>query len=230
MLIHMAPLRQRPVQMGFSMIEVLVTIVIIAVGLLGLSGLQAKVSIMEMESYQRAQALTLLQDMEDRIRATRLPLCLPSDICPPTVPTCPTGATCLTGPLAPVASGSATTTVGPNGTTGYNPSNSADCSALTTGAQRQVCQWALAVNGAAETVAGSKVGAMLGARGCIISVPPLQPNAQAEFYLVVVWQGFVASADPDAGSHAANCASSVEFGTGLRRAAVTRVLIPKLDS
>lgn len=207
MLIWMMPFPQRSIQTGFSMIEVLVTIVIIAVGLLGLSGLQAKISIMEMESYQRAQALTLLQDMEDRVRASR---------------------STLSGPLAPVTSGSATTVVGPGGTSGYNPSTAADCSG--TGAQLQACQWALAVTGASETVAGSKVGAMLGARGCIISVAPSQLNALAEFYLVVVWQGLVATADPDVGSHAANCASTVAFGTGLRRAAVTRVLIPKLDA
>lgn len=208
MLMQWVPSRQLPVQAGFSMIEVLVTIVIIAVGLLGLSGLQAKVSIMEMESYQRAQAMTLLQDMEDRVRASR---------------------NILSGPLAPVASGGSavTTVVGPDGTAGYNPSVPADCTG--TGAQLQACQWALAVTGAAETVAGSKAGAMLGARGCIISVAPSQLNALAEFYLVVVWQGLVATADPDAGSHAANCASSIAFGSGLRRATVTRVLIPKLD-
>lgn len=207
MLMSNVPLRQQPLQAGFSMIEVLVTIVIIAVGLLGLSGLQAKVGIMEMESYQRAQALTLLQDMEDRVRSSR---------------------NTLTGPLAPVTSSSATTVVGPGGTSGYNPSTAADCTG--TGAQLQACHWALAVTGASETVAGSKVGAMLGARGCIISVAPSQLNALAEFYLVVVWQGLVATEDPDEGSHAANCASTVAFGSGLRRAAVTRVLIPKLDT
>lgn len=208
MLIRM-PHSCRPLgEAGFSMIEVLVTIVIIAVGLLGLSGLQAKVSIMEMESYQRAQALTLLQDMEDRVRAAR--------------------AT-LTGPLAPVASGgnATVTVVGPNGTTGYNPTAPTDCTG--TGAPLQACQWALAITGAAENVAGSKVGAMQGARGCIFSVAPSQVNALAEFYLVVVWQGLVSTSDPDAGSYAANCASSINYGSGLRRAAVTRVLIPKLD-
>lgn len=204
-----APTRQpSPIQAGFSMIEVLVTIVIIAVGLLGLSGLQSKVSIMEMESYQRAQALTLLQDMEDRVRASR------ND---------------LTGPLTPSTGSALTTVVGPDGTSGYNPSSVANCASYS-GAQLQACQWALALTGAAEKIAGSKVGAMLGARGCIISVAPSQLNALAEFYLVVVWQGLVATADPDTGSHAANCASSVNFGTGLRRAAVTRVLIPKLDA
>ncbi|MDP3033170.1 MAG: type IV pilus modification protein PilV, partial [Rhodocyclaceae bacterium] len=57
-------------QRGFSMIEVLVTIVILAFGLLGLAGLQARSMTMEMESYQRAQALVLLNDMVARLEAS----------------------------------------------------------------------------------------------------------------------------------------------------------------
>lgn len=53
---------------GTTMLEVLVTIVILAFGLLGLAGLQSKVEIADLESYQRAQALVLLSDMTERIR------------------------------------------------------------------------------------------------------------------------------------------------------------------
>lgn len=56
---------------GFSMIEVLVTIVILMIGLLGLAGLQARALTSQMESYQRAQALILLKDIADRINANR---------------------------------------------------------------------------------------------------------------------------------------------------------------
>lgn len=56
---------------GASMIEVLVTLVIIAFGLLGLAGLQARLQTSEMESYQRSQALLLLNDMANRIAANR---------------------------------------------------------------------------------------------------------------------------------------------------------------
>lgn len=52
---------------GITMIEVLVTIIIITFGLLGLAALQGKAHVMEMESYQRGQALILLQDMVSRI-------------------------------------------------------------------------------------------------------------------------------------------------------------------
>lgn len=56
---------------GFSMIEVLVTIVIIAFGLLGIAGLQVRLQMSEMESYQRSQALLLLNDMANRIATNR---------------------------------------------------------------------------------------------------------------------------------------------------------------
>lgn len=54
---------------GFSLVEVLVTIVILMVGLLGLAGLQGFALTSQLESYQRSQALILLKDMEGRINA-----------------------------------------------------------------------------------------------------------------------------------------------------------------
>lgn len=56
---------------GFAMTEVLVTMVLLVVGMLGMAGLQSKTSAMQMEAYQRAQALALAQDMADRIAARK---------------------------------------------------------------------------------------------------------------------------------------------------------------
>lgn len=56
---------------GVSLIEVLVTTVILAVGLLGLAGLQVRLQSAELESYQRAQAIILLDSMSDRLSANR---------------------------------------------------------------------------------------------------------------------------------------------------------------
>ncbi len=58
-------------QRGTSMVEVLVTVVILAIGLLGLAGLQSRLGVSQVESYQRAQALILLQDMSNRIATNR---------------------------------------------------------------------------------------------------------------------------------------------------------------
>ena len=48
---------------GSSLVEIMVTLVILAFGLLGVAGLQTKVGVAEMESYQRAQALLALSQM-----------------------------------------------------------------------------------------------------------------------------------------------------------------------
>lgn len=56
---------------GFSLVEVMITIVILLTGLLGLAGLQGRALTAQMESYQRSQALILLKDMADRINANR---------------------------------------------------------------------------------------------------------------------------------------------------------------
>ena len=54
---------------GTSLVEVLVTLMILAFGLLGVAGMQAKVGVAEMESYQRAQALLALSQMTERLTA-----------------------------------------------------------------------------------------------------------------------------------------------------------------
>lgn len=53
------------------MIEVLVTLIIVAFGLLGLGGLQMRLQLSDMESYQRAQALVMLDDIASRMAANR---------------------------------------------------------------------------------------------------------------------------------------------------------------
>lgn len=58
-------------QAGVSLVEVLVTIVIVAVGLLGLVGLQTRLQVAQVEAYQRAQAILLVNDMSSRISINR---------------------------------------------------------------------------------------------------------------------------------------------------------------
>ncbi|MFL6674800.1 MAG: type IV pilus modification protein PilV [Massilia sp.] len=56
-------------QRGLSLVEVLITMVVLAFGLLGLAAFQAKAQVGSVESYQRAQASVLLQDMQARLAA-----------------------------------------------------------------------------------------------------------------------------------------------------------------
>jgi type IV pilus assembly protein PilV len=52
---------------GVSLVEVLVTVVILAFGLLGIAAFQAKAQVGSIEAYQRAQAIVLMQDMRARL-------------------------------------------------------------------------------------------------------------------------------------------------------------------
>lgn len=56
---------------GVTMIEVLVTIVILTFGLLGVVALQARMQVAQSESYHRSQAILLMQDIVDRVNANR---------------------------------------------------------------------------------------------------------------------------------------------------------------
>jgi type IV pilus assembly protein PilV len=60
----------RPIA-GFAMVEVMVTVVIVAFGLLGIAGLVSRSFVTEVEGTQRTQAMLLLQDMASRIEANR---------------------------------------------------------------------------------------------------------------------------------------------------------------
>jgi type IV pilus assembly protein PilV len=56
---------------GSILIEVLVSILICAFGLLGFVALQARATTSEFEAYQRSQALVLLEDITNRLNTNR---------------------------------------------------------------------------------------------------------------------------------------------------------------
>ncbi|HEU4621915.1 MAG TPA: type IV pilus modification protein PilV [Burkholderiaceae bacterium] len=56
---------------GFALIEVLVTLLIVAFALVGLAGLVGRSFATEADATQRTQALLLVQDMVDRLNANR---------------------------------------------------------------------------------------------------------------------------------------------------------------
>lgn len=62
-----APARQR----GALLLEALIAILICAFGLLGFAGMQARATSAEFESYQRSQALVLIEDITSRMNANR---------------------------------------------------------------------------------------------------------------------------------------------------------------
>lgn len=66
--------RPRPVPAalnGFTLIEVLITLLVIAVGVLGLAALQGRSHLAAVESAQRTQAISVSNDMASRINLNR---------------------------------------------------------------------------------------------------------------------------------------------------------------
>lgn len=200
-------------QAGFSLIEILVAIVILSIGLLGVLGMQTRAAAVEFESYQRGQALSIARDMQARLLSARGLVNGFRD-----------GRLSSTDGSVYVGEGSGAVAL---------LDGDGNCPAAAPGdvlseAQRQLCEWALALQGAAQREGASSVGAMLGARGCVMRVEPPQLNALADFYVVVVWEGNLPRTEPPADSPAARCAGDVDFGAGLRRGLSVRVLVPDL--
>ncbi|MDT3678180.1 MAG: type IV pilus modification protein PilV [Burkholderiaceae bacterium] len=188
---------------GFTLLEVLVTIVVLTIGLLGVAGMQTRAASVEFESYQRGQALSLLRDMEARLAASR-------------------------GILDQYLDASLSSTDG--SVYAGSGAGAIDCAAAGSGAHAQVCEWSALLQGAAAREGATNVGAMIGARGCLMRVEPPQGNALADFFLVIVWQGLTPGVEPPDAAPAGRtgCASAVDFGAGLRRGVALRVLVPNL--
>lgn len=130
-------------QRGATLIEVLVSMVILLVALLGTAGLVARSGQSEMESYQRAQALTLLQDMVARLNANRQ------------------AAACYAGAGTMTVAGS---------TTAAPPVCTAGTDAQRALATADLAAWGDALLGSTEKDGTKSVGAMIGALGCIEAV------------------------------------------------------------
>jgi type IV pilus assembly protein PilV len=157
----MSVTRGYPPVRGFAMIEVLVTLVIVLVGLLGAAGVLIVGHQSSVEAYQRTQALILLEDMLDRLSANRQV------------------ADCYA--VSDPATGSPQLGTGYSGT----PSCGSGTPEQQATAITDLQEWSDQLAGAAETDArGASVGAMIGARGCISF------NAATKAYVVTVaWQG-----------------------------------------
>ena len=133
---------------GVTMMEVLVTLLIVTLGLLGAAGMQSRMQVAQVESYQRAQAIVLLQDMTDRIAANH-------------------------------KNAASYVTAAPLGT-----ASTLNCSAPATQAAKDLCAWNDSLLGASETTGGNKIGAMIGARGCVELTAAAMPR---EALISIVW-------------------------------------------
>lgn len=130
------------------MVEVLVALVILLIGLLGLAGLMVQSQRSELESYQRVQALILLQDMYGRINTNR------------------NVASCYAF-TANTTNGTPYTGTTGGGVLPLPPACAIGTATQQTQFQNDMRDWNQLLLGAAETMGGSNTGAMVGARGCV---------------------------------------------------------------
>jgi type IV pilus assembly protein PilV len=173
-------------QAGVSLVEVLVTMVIVAIGLLGLAGMQSRLQASDMESYQRAQALLLLDDMAARITGNRA-----------------AAADYVTGSSAALGVGMTCPT-----TTSTSSRAAVDAAG-----------WCHALQGAAELAGDNRVGAMIGARGCVEQLP------NNDYLVTVAWQGLLPlTSPPDSVACAAGSYDSGVCTTDRCRRTVTMVV------
>ncbi len=124
---------------GTSMLEILITILILTVGMLGLAALQGKAFTSELESYQRGQALILLQDIYSSMEGN---MSKAADYV--------TSSDGLgTGVNDVICCGCAYKVPHP------------------TRAEIDLCEWSKALKGTAEAQGGANQGAMINGRGCV---------------------------------------------------------------
>ena len=154
--------------------EVLVTMIIILIGLLGIVALQAKAHVAELEAYQRSQALIILSDITDRLNVNRAT------------------ATCFN-----ITSNTTAGTPYLGDTTGGSHyDTTTDCTAATSNyntlAKKTLTYIDELLQGSAEALGTNNVGAMIGARACISydSSSELGGVSGTGLYTIIVtWQG-----------------------------------------
>lgn len=183
------------------MIEVLAALTITAFGLLGLMGMQAVSHQAELESYQRAQALILLNDMVERINSNR------------------GSAACY----AITTTTSGTPYLGTSSGGGYF--GTPDCSSGYTNTQTKaladsaLIEWDAALTGSSEKSGTTSVGAMIDARGCVS-----YDATTLTYTIAVAWQGM-----SDTFAPVVNCANGLYGAETRRRVVWTTVKIATLS-
>ena len=177
--------------------------IIILIGLLGIAALQARAQALEVESYQRAQALIMMSDIVDRININR--------------------ATISCFDLADPTDGSGFIGVGYGG----GHTCTASLAAYNTQAVAAITSIDNLLDGAAETAGGASVGSMIGARACISydAATEIGGVAGSGLHTVAVsWQALVALNVP-----AVNCANG-QYGAddAMRRTVSTAFRVADL--
>ena len=190
------------------MLEVLISIFIVVLGLLGLAGLQTRMQQAEFESYQRTQALILLNDMVDRINVNRVT------------------ASCFA-----ITAANASTPYYGEGSAAF-PACGFGTTLDRTNALAAMAEWDGLLKGAAETKGGVGVGAMVDARGCVsynaatelLDAGGAVMSGTGIYTVTVAWQGTVETFAPTV-----NCANNLYGPETRRRVVATTFRLGRLN-
>jgi type IV pilus assembly protein PilV len=151
---------------GFSLIEVLIAVIILAIGLLGIAGLQVTSKRTSFEALQRVTAVMLSQDIVERMRANKAQL------------STYTAAADVTGTLTAPSPNCTSATCDPDEIVDYD-----------------LYQWQQAIVGAAETKTSGGVttntGGLILPTGCITA-----GATTGEATVAIAWRGLTKLSNP----------------------------------
>jgi len=185
---------------GFTLIEILVSLTLIAVGLLGLAQLIVKGQRASFEAYQRQQAISLANDMLEKIKTNRARAADYAAAAPVNTP---------------LGEGNRFNDL----TTGTITNCAATTCAPDVLAIYDAAYWDGLLQGSTETFNGgaNRAGGAANARGCVeVVVPAVAPSTLATYRVTVAWQGREATVVPVTSA----CGNGL-YGTETRRRVVS---------
>lgn len=170
------PTTLRPAQ-GIGLIEVLIALIIVAIGMLGIAGLQFMSKRSNFEAVQRTTASMLAQDIVERMRANRAAIS--------------TYAGTLENLPEPLG----------GGTMGEEPSPSCGSSASKCDpaqmAVHDLWQWEQAIDGVTEQQDGAPTGGLTLPTACLYStVSDTAGDRSGRYIVAIAWRGLTEMANP----------------------------------
>jgi type IV pilus assembly protein PilV len=168
----MSAARSKPAtarQRGFTLIEALVTFVILSIGLLGIVSMQGLAKSSLHQSVQRSRAVSLADSIVERVRIN------------------PAGMATYNIGLSPVGAGTPSPEPSPN-------CSSASCDALQL-ATRDLWEWETALRGATVIADGANAAGLIEPRGCIQFDPMPGMTGTGRLTVIIQWQGLVETMD-----------------------------------
>ncbi len=187
-------------QLGVTLLEVMIAVVILSVGLLGVASLQGMSKAASYQAYQRTQATNLTDGIIERIRAN------------PTA-----AANYNTGLSTPLGGGTKST-----------PSTDCSSTACTEAelAIYDLWEFEQAIDGAKITLAAdsSKVGGLLNPKGCIVFTAATGKTNTGKLSVVLSWEGMAEITDA-ATSATETCGSTAATTDKSRRQVIVNAYI-----